>query len=393
MVVNTNDTGYGSLRQFVANANALSNTNLDQRPFNGNGAAMGRDFPAGEETSIFMIAAGSTLPGLQSTVPNLLSNAAGTLTTSGARRALINTASSLTITSPGTVVDGTTQSTLLDSNTGQLGSGGVVGEQDKVLNQVNRPEVEVSANTGSSFAVSASNVTLRGISVHGGTTNINVSGSATANFLLDAALIGINAFDLAVPATNPTGGIGITLTNLSGTVQNSIIGYAGSSGLNYSAGGGVVNSGYTVRQNEFVENGRTTAGGDALSIGDQGAAGPMLIEENLIRLSNSSGIQFDIGRVSDNIVRNNTIRDNGEGGLSSSRLEGSGIQYLARATPLSSTNSDLIELNTITSNQSSGIVINVGQNKVRITRNSIFANGSRTDAAAQRTDQHRLHEP
>ncbi|MBT9392700.1 T9SS type A sorting domain-containing protein [Hymenobacter sp. NST-14] len=381
VVVNTNDTGYGSLRQFVANANALSNANLDQRPFNSNGAAMGRDFPAGEETSIFMIPGGVVLPGLRSGLTSQLRNAAGTVASTGNRRALINTTTSLAITGPGTIVDGTTQTTLLDSNTGQLGSGGTVGEQDKALAQVNRPEVEVSSGAASSFAVSASNVTLRGLSVHGGT--VSVSGSATANFLVDAALIGINAFDLAVPSANPTNGIGLTLANLSGTVQNSIIGYAGSSGLNYSAGGGVANSGYTIRQNEFVENGRTTAGGDALSIGDQGPAGPLLIEENLIRLSNSSGIQFDIGRVSDNVVRNNTIRDNGEGGLSTSRLEGSGIQYLARATPLASTNSDLIELNTITSNQSSGIVINVGQNKVRITRNSIFANGSRTDALAK----------
>ncbi|WP_400193014.1 Ig-like domain-containing protein [Hymenobacter sp. B81] len=386
VVANSNETGQGSLRQFLTNAGALANTNLDQRPFNNNGTPLGRDFASGEETSIFMVPDGSQRPGLRSGLTNQLRNAAGALAATGDRRVLITLASALPqMAAAGTVVDGTTQSTLFNSNPGQLGSGGIgpgsvrVGTSGRVLALVERPEVEISSPSFNIFTSTANNNALRGVSVHGGGLNVQVTGGT--NFMLDQALVGIDAFSLAVPATNATSGTAITLTNASGTVQNCIIAYAGNSGLNYSGGSG--QAGYTIRQNEFVQNGRTTAGGDAISVGDNGAAGPLLIEENMIRLSNSSGIQFEIGSVSNNIVRHNTIRDNGEGGLASSRLEGSGIHYLRRNTSVVSNNQDLIEQNVITSNQSSGIVVNTGQWGLRFSRNAIYDNGSRTDAGAR----------
>ncbi|MCR5888166.1 right-handed parallel beta-helix repeat-containing protein [Hymenobacter sp. J193] len=392
VIVNNNNSGYGSLRQFMTNAVALANTNLDQRPFNNYGTPLGQDFAAGEETSIFMIPGGTVRPGLRSGLTSQLRNSVGNVATTGDRRALITVDTALpTLSTTNTVVDGTTQTTLLDSNTGLIGTGGTVGRQEKLLAQVERPEIEIVQTLAgaTTFTVSASNNTLRGFSIHGGDRNIEATGNTTNGFLAEGLLVGINAFTLAAPTNpnNPTNTDALYLMNNSGTVRNSIIAYAGNSGLKYSNGRGLPGSGYTITQNEFVENGRITAGGDALSFGDVSTfpgAGPLLITENLIRLSNSSGIQFEIGSVSDNIMRDNTIADNGEGGLGgSSRLEGSGIHYLARNATVTSTNSDLIEQNLITSNQSSGIVINRGQTRVRISQNAIYDNGSRTDAGAK----------
>lgn len=51
-VVNTNNAGQGSLRQFILNSNLLANTGLDQVDNPSDGAP---DPAAGVETSIFMI--------------------------------------------------------------------------------------------------------------------------------------------------------------------------------------------------------------------------------------------------------------------------------------------------------------------------------------------------
>ena len=359
VVSNTNDTGQGSLRQFIVNTNALDNTTVRQQ-----GLAARRN------TSVFMIPDGQAHPGLRVGLADQLTGP------SNSRRALISPATTLpTITGVGTVIDGTTQTTNVgNTNTAQLGTGGTVGTNLLTLDKINGPEVELSVaiNGATCLTVAADSCTLRSVAVHGGATGITMGGNGA---VLEGNLIGITALAVAQPTTAPVTGIGLRLTAPTASLRNNLIGYNGNSGLNYSAGNGT--TGVIIRNNEFVQNGQITAGGDALSIGDQGAAGPVLIEGNLISLSNSSGIQFEIGSVSNNIVRNNTISANGTGGTSS-RLEGSGIHYLARTNTVSSTNTDLITRNLITRNQSSGIVINYGQRKVQITQNSIFLNGDGT---------------
>jgi hypothetical protein len=177
------------------------------------------------------------------------------------------------------------------------------------------------------------------------------------------------------PGTTATGSTILQLTSPTGTVRHNLIGYAGNSGMNYSAGAGT--TGAAILNNEFLQNGQLVAGGDNITVGDNGVAGPLLIEGNLIALGNSSGIQLEIGSISDNIIRNNTITANGTSGFAT-RLEGSGIHYLARNGSVNSTNTDLITLNVIAKNQSSGVVINYGQKKVRISQNSIYENGNGT---------------
>ena len=58
-IVNTNDTGQGSLYQFIDNGNALTNANLDQD-----------GLTAGIENAIFMLADGTARPGLKASYPS-----------------------------------------------------------------------------------------------------------------------------------------------------------------------------------------------------------------------------------------------------------------------------------------------------------------------------------
>jgi hypothetical protein len=392
VVTNTNDAGQGSLRQFILNANSLSNAQVDQRPFNNAGTPAGQDFPAGVETSIFMIPDGTAKPGLRSGLTGLLSILTGGTGTTNSR-ALVTLASALPIvTDAATVLDGTTQSTLSNSNPTMLGTGGTVGTSRQALSKVAGPELEITgpASIGSLVQFAASNGVVRGLSLHGGNAAITVTNGAsgpTTGMLIEQNVIGVNAFNVAVPTTNPTNGTAVVLNNAAGTFQNNVVAYAGISGLNYSAAGaGSPLAGYRILNNEFKQNGRTTAGGDNISVGDNipaGVTGPLLISGNLLASSNSSGIQFEVGKVGDNVVTNNTIFDNGNGGLSTSRLEGSGIHYLSRTGNEVSTNTDLIQNNIIYNNQSSGIVLNHTQSRVQISQNSIYQNGNRTDPTAK----------
>ena len=363
VITNVNDANQGSLRQFILNANSLDNTTLRQQ---------GR--AARRETSLFMIPDGQAHPGLRAGLADQLTGS------SGQRVARYSPASALpSITGPGTVFDGTTQTSLVgNTNTVLLGTGGTVGTDALVLSQVSGPEVElaVTLTGGTALIMAADSSTLRGLSVHGAATGIQMSGNG---MLLEGNALGITPTTVGLPATARTSGVVLALNAPTATVQNNLIGYAGNSGLKYSVGRNT--TGVIIRNNEFVQNGQVSAGGDALSIGDAGAAGPLLIEGNLINLSNSSGIQLEIGSISNNIIRNNTISGNGTGGTNS-RLEGSGIHYLARNGTVNSTNTDLITRNLITRNQSSGIVLNYGQRNVQISQNSIFLNGDGTIAGA-----------
>ena len=360
-VVNTNDAGQGSLRQFVLNANALK----------GNAALQQQGQAAQRETSLFMIPTGQARPGMAAGFPNQLTGPANSAV------AVLTLATALPpITDAATVLDGTTQTANGgNTNTTLLGTGGTVGTDLLPLDQINGPEMELvlpAPKGGTVLTFAADQCVLRGVAVHGGATAVSFGGQGA---LLEGNAIGISATSVGLPSGAATTGAGLIIGAPTGTLRNNLIGYNGQSGVNYSAGNGT--AGFVIRNNELVQNGQVTAGGDNITVGDNGVAGPVLIEGNRIALANSSGIQFEIGRVSNNIIRNNTLIGNGTGGAAT-RLEGSGIHYLARTATVNSTNSDVISKNLITQNQSSGVVINYGQRNVRITQNSIFFNGNGT---------------
>ncbi len=125
-IVNVNDSGQGSLRQYILNSNALDNTGL---------AIVGQT--AGRDVSVFMISDGLAHAGLRAGLANLLS---------GAGVAVITPVTALpAITAADTSVDGTTQTVNVgNTNAVVLGTGGTVGVDNLALSNVAGPEVEIS---------------------------------------------------------------------------------------------------------------------------------------------------------------------------------------------------------------------------------------------------------
>jgi trimeric autotransporter adhesin len=231
---------------------------------------------------------------------------------------------------------------------------------------------------GTTLQVNAANFVLRGVALHGGGSGPNRTGELTlgaaakpaANALIEQNLFGTTASAFALPGSATSQYYGINVVNGSGTIRNNLIGYSATSGLNYVGGDAPL----VIQNNEFQQNGYTTPGGDGVTVFGGSSARALTITGNLISSNNSSGIQFEIGNVASTSVSNNTISSNGKGGAAT-RLEGSGIHYLARTASVTSSNTDLIRKNVIANNLESGIVLNYGQNNVTLSQNSMYANG------------------
>jgi len=137
-VVNTNDTGQGSLRQFVTNANALGNGGLAQA---------GR--PAGNESAIFMISNGTSAPGLRASL-NYFSGGVATF-------------------SPATTLPTITDPAVLDAQT----QPGWTSAPILVL--------AGNAGAGSGLTITAGSSTVRGFVINGfsagGAAGISISGA------------------------------------------------------------------------------------------------------------------------------------------------------------------------------------------------------------------------
>ena len=382
VVVNTNDSGQGSVRQFVLNSNALGNASLAQQ-----------GQIAGRETSIFMIsngvAGGAAPAGLQRT-PAVASGLNGG---SGANLwARLQVLSPLpTITNAATSFDATTQTAnIQNSNPGQVGTGGTVGaaagtETPRPLPLIDRPEVEIYGlnSVSTLLQASANNTVVRGLALHG-TANVTLAMTGALDFLVEKCMLGTSALAIVDPnvlQANTSAFYNLQIAGVSrGLVRNNSVAFASSSGLIYngSVGSGVVN----VTSNEFVQNGYRTPGGDNITAGDNGTVGgtgPLRIRANLIRSANSDGVQFEIGSFAgNNAITNNTFFDNGNGGLTVARsqLEGSAILYLQRTSTRTASRNDSIAYNVINQSQASGVVVGYGQRGTIITRNSIYFNGT-----------------
>jgi parallel beta-helix repeat protein len=180
-IVNTNDAGQGSLRQFILNSNLLSNTGLDQVDNPSDGAL---DPVAGVESAIFMIAgAGPHIINLVSALPN--------------------------ITSADTALDGSTQ------------SGASCTANNRIL-KVGLDGTSAGA-TISGITVDAANVTIRGLAM-GKFTDAGITGTANAdNFKLTCSNIGL-AVDGVTAAMNGTHGVyikaGATNLTIGGSSDN-----------------------------------------------------------------------------------------------------------------------------------------------------------------------------
>ncbi|GAB2852407.1 T9SS type A sorting domain-containing protein [Hymenobacter ruber] len=407
-VVNTNDvatvTGnnaQGSLRQFILNANALSNTNLNQAQ-----ASTGGANPAvGTETSIFMIPDGLAHQGLTAynatTNPGLISglNANGVAVITAANSALPS------ITDASTSIDGTTQTQNVgNTNNTTLGAGGAsgikVGTASTTLSQLNGPEVQIVGTqgaTGSDIGLNilANSTTVTGIAIYGfgntgggatgaGNTgqaaNIVVGAGAVSGITLTGNVIGTAANSFTDPGnTARTTAYGILFsgnpaaTLTTALVSNNLIGFNGTGGVeirDLAQGNGTATGAYVAGTSTgiFVENNEIRNGSIYATAGDgvSSSVGGGIVRNNLF--ANNAGPGVDILATTANmVVYNNTISGNGVG-------NGAGVGQTPGIRVNGSGSS--ISQNVISGNYGAGVLVRPTASNTTITQNSIFDNGT-----------------
>jgi uncharacterized repeat protein (TIGR01451 family) len=367
-ITHTNDiVGQGSLRQFIINSNALTNTGLSQ---------VGQT--TGKEVSIFMVSDGSAHAGLRAGLANQLTGGVAAISLATALPA---------ITDSNTTIDGTTQTTLVgDSNGAVLGTGGSVGVDAVSLSVVNGPEVQLVPNASLwgnatyGLDLQGSNGIIRGMALYGFgknlatnptvfSGNIHVTGS---NALIEQNVLGTTAKNFVAPVSNWSYGSGIVVENTSnGIVNNNLI--------SFHDGTGVVlrrSNGFTVTNNELRGNDLHNYGTmDGISTVSSG--GSHTIEGNLIVNNGACGI--DNGRQDSLVIRNNTINGNGistGAGLGVGNVETPGIR-------LGGSRANIFR-NIIEANYGAGIMVrvassgneNINPTQNTFSQNSIFQNGT-----------------
>lgn len=353
-IVNTNDTGQGSLRQFLVNGNTLTNAGLAQA---------GQS--PGTEVSLFMISDGAVHPGLRAGLANQLTGGVAGITLGSALPP---------ITDPDTTLDGETQTgNVGDTNAGSMGTGGVVGVDGLALPLVSRPEVQIvdgAASLPLGIDILANNAIVRGLAVFGfgndratdfSEGNIRV-GNAAGNALIERSIIGTSASSFTDPgAAARTQGDNITIMTsaTNAIVRNNLIGYAAYMGVLSITGA----QSTTVEGNEIRGNGIGHPNQDGVS--QESLTANCIVRGNLIVDGEGTGIDSP-GSVGGHTFVNNTISGNGIGTLVNT--ETAGIRVWGAG--------NLVDRNIVTTNFGPGVMVTVASTGNTITRNSIYANGT-----------------
>jgi parallel beta-helix repeat protein len=384
-IVNTNNAGQGSLRQFVTNSNSLTNAGLAQ---------VGQT--PGQEVSIFMIPDGTAHPGLNTSYATGLNG-----TGDNANAAVISLSSQLVITDNNTSIDARTQTTnVSNSNTGTMGTGGTVGVDGLTLDLIPKPELVlnfspmpvVNGNTnptggGSNpIVVQGQSTTLAGFAFYGYQIQLGLAG-------LNKGMIWIN------PSVTDAGKA--TITQLFGGVHadgskapiNPLVG----AGIQTSGGAEIFNNYFAYLadatefdnlngtnakffNNELAFNGPQTTSNSNMSglYADQLETGPgsknITVSGNLVRNSNkinatsAQGQGIQISNSTFVTIENNSFIDNNIFGINVSASD------------------SLIRKNIVTGTQNgpgftqgSGIIVYYGGTPLtglrnRISQNSIYQN-------------------
>jgi len=346
-IVNVNDSGQGSLYQFITNANALGGVSSL--------AQVGQT--AGTQTSIFMISDGKAHSGLSATYANLLIGGVAVFTPSSAAYPQI--------TNSYTVIDGTTQTANVpNTNSGTLGTGGTVGTDKGSLDQITRPTVQIygtgtsAVNTG--IWIAASNTTVRAIAIYGfGTAtggDIYITGSSTSGTLIEKNAIGTSATSFTSPGLASGAGI---FSNASGggTIQNNVIGFIQSTMIELSS-----TSGWTISGNEV----RAAYGNASTSAIWLPGSSNITFTSNLIAANPGSGIVAS--SPGPDTITNNTISGNGVSVSGSAPSITAGIFLNNTGTTITK--------NIISGNYGAGILVTNSSTNNTLSQNSIYGNGT-----------------
>jgi uncharacterized repeat protein (TIGR01451 family) len=338
-IVNTNDTGQGSLRQFILNSSALA----------GETALVQKGLPAGFETSVFMVPQSSLTSGV----------------------AAIDIVSSLPkIEGARTRIDGSTQTDNIgDTNPGTLGTGGAVGVDDLPLSTIPRPEVAIrhTNQSAAGLNIEADDVTIRGVSIHGfaGESFADIRVGNHAGALIEQNVIGAGASSFSSPPdTERSTRYGILLEQADdGIIRDNLIGFTGRTGILFWSAA----MGWLVEGNEIRDTSWAVANNDGISI--ELKSGGVTVRGNLLAGALGHGIDTWMSDGSNTIV-NNTVHGNGIGGYETSGIHLQGI-------------GNQVSRNLIFANYGAGIGVWINSSWDLITQNSIYGNGTITGRNGQ----------
>jgi hypothetical protein len=309
-IVNTNNSGQGSLRQFLLNNNELDNVNLDQEDNPSGVAAVPK--AVGDEHSIFMIPATELV---------------ATIDGGGGTVMLIQTASALpTITDGDTAVDGSTQ-TAYTTDTNSAVAETTTGPEVIVDLQgsVNADALQIDANNviiDSMGLTGADGGGSNGVGIEAGVTPAIVRnntmfsvGASTIKLESGASNIQIlnNVLRNAGVDVGTADGIALDGNNIGNSISgNQIIANAGY-GIDMVTGG---NDNNAISNNLIKGNGTsgTQLAGIALRGGDNNGMAGNTITENA-----GEGILINTGDTG-NIIMQNAIYNNGGLGIDLSNL-------------------------------------------------------------------------
>jgi hypothetical protein len=235
------------------------------------------------------------------------------------------------ITCAGTTVDGTTQTANVgNTNDVTLGTGGTVGTgadgrpgtgDEQALPQLNGPEVEIvgsSVGGNAILTVNADNVSIRGLSLHGGgnfggvgtdSGSIRISGGS--GIVIEQNVIGASATSYSLPVGSQTQDNLVLVSGGGGiTIEENLMGFARWRDiLLFNAGIGDV----TIRDNEM----KGSFTGVDLSSPGSGPNGTIIISRNYVHDLVDNGTGFtkyglyftQTGSTGSTIVINNTVRN------------------------------------------------------------------------------------
>ena len=270
-IVNTNDIGQGSLRQFVANANTLTNINLNQDE-SANSVASAVTKNAGIEHSIFMIPNTSDPLGRPAD-SNFTS--ASTLDGGGGNTFKINLVTGgLIVTDPGTAIDGRTETAL-------------IGDTNPALTGVSTgPEVVLTGN---------------------GVLSLDLLTVAGENMLIDSIGL-VKAHNLLTGAGALGRGLVIGSANLIGfgnpiIARNNTIALNDTNGLLVTSATANASNGIQITNNVIRNNGSNNSLGNLVSAFGNGI------------ILTTNGLSLTDGSIKNVLIQGNTITSNSENGL------------------------------------------------------------------------------
>ncbi|MDJ0363844.1 Ig-like domain-containing protein [Hymenobacter sp. H14-R3] len=376
LVVNTNNSGQGSLRQFVLNANALGdeaklaqagsylNEIVGANPINAS-------LPSGVETSIFMVPSGKARSGLRAADGTATGGPASQLTNGVAIITPTSTLPLPAISGPATAINGWTQGANIgNTNDVTLGLGGTTGTDGSILPQVNGPEVQITGTSAVAVGLDVTDAStgssILGLAIYGFGTRGNDDNYA--NIRIAASQVSVQGTLVGSSATifaRPTGGSsadGIRVTSGTGLrLLNNYIGFNSGKGITTRSGV----TGATISVNEIRSNGLDNSAWDGLDL--QGSAS--IIRDNLF--INNTGVGMDgYQTAGGNTWSGNTVTGNGGGtsGTSGGTGETAGVRVYG-------TNSTISQ-NIIYSNYGAGIMVTPRATKNIISQNAIYDNGA-----------------